>query len=473
MKGVQNMTKLLTIVLVLAVALMAGVAQAAITAQQAETAAETAIGGVAATYLELTKAGVGYTREGLTLATDGDTWAYPDASDGDVSVNGNILDEDPWNGGSGTGAADFKATITGLIPSTQYGVYVLAFGRGNGTEDFAWGTEADGSPINVVSDISTVVANGGGVPIAGPTGGDAVYNNAVSIGNLTSDGTGKIVIWLGKAGTFVDPDYRTQFDGIMVTPAVLFAHDPAPVSPSTHVSIGTDLSWTVPTDANTAATNGWVYNVYFGTNSALPGGPITTVGPNAAGSRLTVLNAAIGGHLTLDTDYYWRVDSIDPNLSAPDRTRDGGLWTFKAGCTLPVLVAPADTYDPVMPDIQFNLEWSSDPLVTITHNVVMTPEGGPTTTLVNKTSPFDPYLDAGITMEWGKKYTWHVEEVYSGGPTVGPDWHFQVRSLVCGGSVSTDTNADCIINLADFANLASEWLNCESNSGGKEDPCTP
>jgi len=466
------MTKLLTIALVLAVALMASVAQALLdpTAADVEAVVETAVGGVAATYMELTKSGVGNTREGLTLVTDDNTWAYPDSSDGDVAVNGNCLDEDPWNGGSGTGAADFKATISGLVADAEYGVYVLAFGRGNATEDFAWGTEADGSPVNTVSDISYVVENGGGIGIAGPTGGDVVYNNAVSLGNLTADENGEMVIWLGKAGTFADPDYRTQLDGILVTREVLSAYNPDPADDATHVSVGTDLEWSVPTDANVNADTDWEYDVYFSTDSAFTSVTPITVGPEVAGARLTVTNAQLGGNLALDTEYFWRVNVVDPNGPT---TRIGSLWSFEAGCTLPVLVAPADTEDPTV-EIDVDLEWTSDAISSDASKVIITPDGESAVDAGEQTSPFNPWAVLGEpTMEWNKKYTWQVLELDAGDNVIatGPAWTFVVRKLNCPDTTADIAGEDCIVDLADFAEMASQWLKCDADDGGKASPC--
>jgi len=456
----------LLLTIVLAVALMAVVAQAVITAEQVETTVETAVGGVAATYLELTKTGggTGDTKDGLTLVTADNTWAYPDGSDNNIVVSGNCLDEDPWNGGGGTGAANFQATISGLVHDADYELFVVAVGRPSGTEDFSWGT-VNASPdlANFVTDISNVPG-----AIQMPVGENSNYDFAVSVGTYNSGVSGVISIWLGKAGTFVDPEYRTQFDGLVVTREVSNAYDPIPVDDATNVSRYTDLSWNVPTDANTNADSDWVYKVYFGTNSALAVTPIT-VGPNVGGSRLTVTNAQIGGPLTLYTEYFWRVKTVDPNGPT---TRDGSsLWSFTDGCTLPTLIDPNDTYDEDV-EVNVSLLWSSDPLA-ITHNVVVTPDGGSPVTLVNKTSGFTPY--GNMTMEWNKKYTWQIIEKNAGGVTIatGPVWKFKVRALNCNdpAPLAADADGDCIVNLADFAIMASEWLDCNWDDGGLASPC--
>jgi hypothetical protein len=212
-KGVLEMKILLTIVL--AVALMAVVAQAAPTAEDVEGTVETSLGLTAVTtYLELTKigGGTGDTKDGRTLVTPTSQWGYPDGSDNNLTVNENSLDEDNWNHGGN--AENFLATISGLTASTDYRLYVVALGRTDSTtEDFSWGTVADGSPLNVVSDVS---AAPGAIQIGELDWGKADF--AVPVGTFTSNVAGEISIWLGKAGAYSNETYRTQLDGIVVVP---------------------------------------------------------------------------------------------------------------------------------------------------------------------------------------------------------------------------------------------------------------
>jgi len=241
---------------------------------------------------------------------------------------------------------------------------------------------------------------------------------------------------------------------------------PGPANGAANIPLATDLSWNVPTDANVNAHTDWAYKVYFDTDSTFATATLVPVGPEVGGSRLTVTNAQIGGPLNSGT-YYWRVDSVDPNGPT---TNTGDLWTFDAGCALPTLIDPNDTHDEVV-EIDVDLEWSSDPLA-ITHDVVVTPEGDAPVTLTNQTSPCTPY--GQMTMEWDEPYTWQVIEKDGGGVTIatGPLWKFKVRALNCVGMHSDiDGSGDCIVNLADFAMLASEWLDCNWDDGGKASPC--
>jgi hypothetical protein len=249
---------------------------------------------------------------------------------------------------------------------------------------------------------------------------------------------------------------------------------PSPADNAGNVPLNTNLSWKIPMDANEVS---WTYKVYFGTNSTLAVTPINA-GPLSAGqNRVTVTNAQLGGTLAINT-YYWRVDSVDPNTSGTPVTYTGDVWSFAAGAGLPTLISPADTYDPAV-EIDVNLAWSSDPLI-VTNNIIITPDGGTPVTVVNKTSPFNPYTYGLtdnpdlLTMEWNKNYEWKVVGLDSSGNTlaIGPNWKFKVRALNCVGMDSDiDGSSDCIVNLADFAMLASEWLDCNWDDGGKASPC--
>jgi hypothetical protein len=207
------MKKLFSIVTI-ALLMQAGVVLAQPTAGDVELLVETDLGiGAITTYLEFTDSATGDTREGLSLATGGNDWNYPDGSDGAVFVNANCLDE------KGQVASDFLATISGLSANTDYGLYVVAAGRklgdGYSTYDFSWGTLGDGSPIN---DVVGVYLAPGAVEIAETGGGTdkITASMAVPIGIFTSDGSGDLSIYVGNALLLDGNTNRTQLDGLVV-----------------------------------------------------------------------------------------------------------------------------------------------------------------------------------------------------------------------------------------------------------------
>jgi len=269
-------------------------------------------------------------------------------------------------------------------------------------------------------------------------------------------------------------DYKLTAEEItaLATYESLVSWCPDPADGADHVSLNADLAWNIPTDANEVSV---LYKVYFGTDSALAVTPVVA-GPLSEGEdRASVTNAQIGGPL-LNGTYYWRVDSYDPNTATVTRT--GDLWTFDAGLTPPVLIAPADSYAPGQ-EIDVDLEWSSDPAV-VASRVYITPAGAPSEIdLGDQVSPFNPYAygianPSILTMAWEKNYQWRVVDRDAASHTVdGPTWVFRVRALVCSDPVAleADFDGDCIVNLTDFAVMASEWLDCNWDDGGKASPC--
>ncbi len=160
---------------------------------------------VGATYLDFTSNNASdspagpYIRNGLTMATDGDSWGYPDTSDSAVTIHGNCLDD------KGNSAIDFAATITGLAADTSYEVYVVSVGKPTGTFDFEWGiSQATLEPfvINNATAGAQILVDGGGVHTVG-----------VPIGTFTSDATGQLVFWFGSNG---GSGTRTELDGIAI-----------------------------------------------------------------------------------------------------------------------------------------------------------------------------------------------------------------------------------------------------------------
>jgi hypothetical protein len=352
------------------------------------------------------------------------------------------------------------------IPYAQYAIYVY-FGTNN----------ADGTPGRVNCSASIPDPNywfGNAASNPGGNGFQYVdYLRATNTVNVTPYPSGNYAIFTGLTSSSVTITVSKaggETVGMMGVQIVTGlsktkAWRPTPKDGAANVPLLTDLLWYVPTDANQAS---WTYKVYFDTDSTFAATTPISVGASVGNYR-TVTNAQIGGPLNSDT-YYWRVDSVDPNGPA---TNTGDLWSFNAGCTLPTLIDPNNSITEVV-EIDVNLEWSSDPLA-ITHNVVITPDGGSPVTAVNKTSPYNPWADLGEpTMEWNKLYTWQVIEKDGSGVTIatGPLWYFKVRALNCVGMNSDiDGSDDCIVNLADFAMLASEWLDCNWDDGGKASPC--
>jgi hypothetical protein len=187
----------------------------------------------------------------------------------------------------------------------------------------------------------------------------------------------------------------------------------------------------------------------------------------------TVPNSSIGGPLTIGTTYYWRVDTIDVDHSD---TITGDVWSFTAGA-IPKMVAPY--YSPIYTSSlnidEAILEWNSD--VAVDHSrVIVTPEGGSPIDCGIQTSPFDLWAynvaNPGIiTLKWDTVYSWQVVEEDADNNVIGESdvWKFAIRALNC--TITTDLTGDCVVNLEDFAVMASGWLDCGWDDGGYNSPC--
>lgn len=144
------------------------------------------------------------TRNGLTLATSGDSWGYPDSSDSFVTVYNKGLDS------SGHTASDFSGTISGLTSGQSYEVYVLAAGRSVSLGyDLEWG--ASSTLLNLVSPVSQA-PDGVVVYQTVDNRGDPVELYAIPMGTYEADASGVLVFWFGDG----DHGDRTVFDGIAI-----------------------------------------------------------------------------------------------------------------------------------------------------------------------------------------------------------------------------------------------------------------
>jgi hypothetical protein len=85
--------------------------------------------------------------------------------------------------------------------------------------------------------------------------------------------------------------------------------------------------------------------------------------------------------------------------------------------------------------------------------------GTPTATISSAT--FDPNPDLGYQTQ----YVWRVDEVIDGATYTGSVWTFTTAPKICIPQLLADTNGDCVVDMADFAKLAAEWLSCTLSNG--------
>lgn len=111
-----------------------------------------------------------------------------------------------------------------------------------------------------------------------------------------------------------------NWDDIMVEQDVYSASNPNPANGSTvDTSSAVTLSWTNPAPRYSGDTI--KCDVYFGTDSTMPGTNTKIVSKQA-------VNSVNVGMLSSNKDYYWRVDCYDPAGSGPEIKTEGMVWHF-------------------------------------------------------------------------------------------------------------------------------------------------
>lgn len=182
------------------------------------------------------------------------------------------------------------------------------------------------------------------------------------------------------------------------------AWGPSPENGTPDVNVGTELSWNEPGAFVSSPT----YNVYFGTTT-----PPALVSSNQAATTYVP-------SLNYDTQYYWRVDTNDPNGMV---THTGEEWAFKT----------YQAYNPHPSDLNTNasteplLRWSGADFVD-TYEVwfgTTSPSTSlGTTTLTDSSELTLPTLSPNTT------YKWRVNSNIGAQNLTGPVWTFTTGQLV-------------------------------------------
>jgi hypothetical protein len=193
-----------------------------------------------------------------------------------------------------------------------------------------------------------------------------IIEDTVLIGNSLNTefpaGEGGFEGWIGNLKDVGIFNHTLTEEEILVVmdegfgPGGPVAKNPVPANNEIYAPLDTDLSWDPPADEIIGIT----YDVYFGTepNELLP----EWYGNNqiAAGiSETTVLNSVFGP-LDYETQYYWRVDTWDPNDGVP-QLYEGREWTFRTAPEWVVIVGqPEDIVVPEGQDAEFTVAAVND-----------------------------------------------------------------------------------------------------------------
>lgn len=244
----------------------------------------------------------------------------------------------------------------------------------------------------------------------------------------------------GYSGQIDEIRLGTAWADVVATPYISKARNLYPMQDGEVFSPVT-FTWQAP-----SAIEAPTYKLYFSSDF----GQVDPNDATADAAPVTLTETSYGPQaLSSNVTYYWRVDVVDG-----ENTVFGNIGTFS-------ILAPIAPVAPVNGDINqarnLTLNWES--LVPITGDYEVYIGDSEESLVYVGDSTGTTFAPAGL--EWGQTYYWQV--VYNDGVDViaSAVWSFTVAAgPVCDGTLVGDINNDCLTNLADFAIMAAEWLDC-------------
>lgn len=226
------------------------------------------------------------------------------------------------------------------------------------------------------------------------------------------------------------------------------ARNPDPSDGAIDVELEKVLTWSAPLEIDAVS-----YNIYFGIDPNDNNMPLeaTITDPNIT---------AFDPDLEINTTYYWRVDTVTEE--SVDAIR-GELWSFTT--------IPPKAYGPDPANGQTGvaqnkeLSWSAAPGAQ-SHEIYF----GTDEALVQAG---DESVNYGYQVEttfapdmaFETQYFWRIDEILDRSSNQGDVWTFTTSAPVCDPPLAHDSNNDCVVDMADLAQLASEWLSCTLING--------
>ncbi len=347
-------------------------------------------------------------------------------------VNGDLTDS---GGGHGwTENAEFAESLTGLMGSAEYNLYVIAIGR---SDSDGWGVRVGFESLNyslsaldIGHDDTLTKYNLGlyqnadeAYPFRENSGSSTqACMHAVYVGTFTADASGNATIYVDNVNEVQIGDVigdRTMYDGLLVAPVQ--ASDPVPANEATYVELDTDLSWTSPGE-------GYAFDVYFGTEE--PNAMQTNYGPTftkVTSVPQTETTVEIPTALDYSTDYYWVVETYAPGST---EVLASNYWMFTT-----------EPYD-------------SAPAVTAGSSYI--------TWLDNLAQGVDAVVDDnGENDVADSDVVWTID-TYAGDPVSGSGRAFD-RGM-------TSANAVTLSEQGYDPNILSDWVGCDARTDNKGNP---
>lgn len=253
-----------------------------------------------------------------------------------------------------------------------------------------------------------------------------------------------ITIWPGSttgySATVDEIRIGTQWSDVVASPFETRARYISPMQGG-QIFSPAQFIWQAPSEIESPS-----YKLYYSTvlGQVDPNDSTADVAPVAL-SETVYPDADLDSTVT----YYWRVDVIDGA-----NTIYGNIASFSTLAP----IAPVAPVDGAINQAR-NLSLSWEALVPITGDYEVYIGSSEQDLVYVGDSTGTAYTPAG--MEWGQTYYWKV--VFNDGVDViaSAVWSFTVaQGPVCDGTLAGDLDGNCLTNLADFAILAAEWLDC-------------
>jgi len=231
--------------------------------------------------------------------------------------------------------------------------------------------------------------------------------------------------------------------------ATPIAKRPDPVHGAIDMPLDWVLSWTTGGGPVTGQT------LYLNDDPNMAGAVLETVSLGA--SQTSYAPTAV---LNLAQTYYWRVDTITAT-----GTIEGNMWSFTTAPPRPYDPIPADTAQDLLPH-EVVLSWLAAPVGgPYTHTVYLS-KGNSS---FSDTDDMIIVLEPGTTslqpsgLEWSSSYWWQVKGDDGVSQVESEVWRFTTITPQCSSPLSADVNGDCVVDLADLAEIAGQWLQCNLN----------
>ncbi len=259
------------------------------------------------------------------------------------------------------------------------------------------------------------------------------------------------------------------------------AHNPDPANGEMYVVINLSnrrvpgaVSWLAPTNPNITAVLG--YNVYMDPNetrvaSATPAST-DLLYKSLQGSGQTGTSFTLSDDLEYSKTYYWRVDAIVELTTVPGSTiLAGGIWRFT---TMPYYLPPVLTFynvitaSELLPAELSATVISSDPITSVAFTLLTDdaefPPGAAAAVIDTTVDNQNPTAALNTNMPGTYKVRLEVSDGAAAAEEIAEVVVYadpcQAQKNAPSGWVANyfDSNEDCIVNLADFVNMADKWL---------------